>query len=370
MARIFAPYSVVPSHGRVLPVLTSAAALPGAGAALRRVRGAAGRRLVQVALLVGGLFVLGVLCGERANAAEEAPASRPFSTAVTDVTGTVGHAVPSVRNHVVEPVAERVVDPLTAQVVRPVTEDVVRPVAEDVVRPVTEDVVRPVARDVVEPVTEQIVRPVTEDVVQPVTEDVVRPVTEHVVVPVGDLVESVTEGLAEAPSQFPPVSGMPSLPGIPGLPELPELPGWTTLPVETLPVDVTPQEPGQAEAETPGSTGDGDGDRGGERAAGPASVEYGPHVADGAAVVVSAPHRAAGVGSPVVRVPAQQSPGGLPTGTLGRHSAVDNGGSRHAEPHAVASLDRAPLSLVPGATAADAADGTRDRHRDIPEFPG
>ncbi|UUU24474.1 hypothetical protein [Streptomyces sp. DSM 40750] len=431
--RIFAPYFVIPPHGRVLPVLTSAAALPGAGAALRVVRGVAGRRLVQVALLVGGLFVLGVLCGERANAAEGAPTSRPFSAAVTDVTGTVGHAVPSVGEHVVEPVAEHAVEPATEQVVRPVIEDVVgpviedvvgsvtepvlrpvtndvvqpvteqvvrpviedvvgpvtepvlrpvtndvvqpvteqvvRPVIEDVVGPVTEPVLRPVTNDVVQPVTEQVVRPVIEDVVRPVTEPVLRPVTEHVVGPVGDLVGSVTEGLAEVPTQFPPVSGMPSLPGVPGLPELPGLPGWTTLPVETLPVDVTPQEPGRTETETPGSTGDGD--RDGERAAGSASVVYGPHAADGATVVVSAPHRAAGAGdSPVVRVPAQQNPDGLPTGTLGRHSAVDNGGPRHAEPHAVASLDRAPLSLVPGATAADAADGTRDRHRDIPEFPG
>ncbi|UUU31408.1 hypothetical protein JIX56_16680 [Streptomyces sp. CA-210063] len=391
--------------------MTSAAALPGAGAALRMVRGAAGRRLVQVALLVGGLFLLGVLCGERANAAEGAPTSRPFPAAVTDVTGTVGHAVPSVGERVVAPVAEDVVDPLTEQLVRPVTEDVVqpttepvsrpvtkdvvepvteqivRPVTDDVVRPVTEDVVRPVTDDVLEPVTEQVVQPVTEQVVQPVTEQVVRPVTEgvvrpviepvlrpvteHVVGPVGDLVESVAEGLAEAPSQLPPVSGMPSLPGMPELPEPPGLPGWNTLPVEALPVDVTPREQGRAEAETPGSTVDGDSENSGERAAGPASVGYGPHAAEGVAVVVSAPHRAAGVAdSPVVRVPAQQNPGGPPTGALGHHAAVDNGGPRHAEPHAVASLDRAPLSLVPGATAADAADGTRDRHRDIPEFPG
>ncbi|MGW0840332.1 hypothetical protein ACWD26_09230 [Streptomyces sp. NPDC002787] len=225
-------------------------------------------------------------------------------------------------------------------------------------------------------VGEQVVRPVI-DVVRPVTDPASRPVTEHVVVPVGDLVESVTEGLAEAPTQFPPVSGMPSLPGEPGLPHVPELPGppeWSTLPVGIPPIDAAPQEPGRAEAETPGSTVDGDGENGGERAAGPRSGGYGPHAAYGVVVAVSdpqAPHRDAAAGdSPAVRVPAQQSPDGLPTSTLGRHSAVDNSGPRHAEPHAVASLDRAPLSLVPGATAADVADGTRDRHRDIPEFPG
>ncbi|WP_328506255.1 hypothetical protein [Streptomyces sp. NBC_00391] len=385
--------------------MTSAAALPGAGAVLRVVRGAAGRRLVQVALLVGGLFVLGVLCGERASAAEGTPTSSLLPTAVTAITGTAGHALPPVGAHVVAPVApvardvvepvtgravrpvtervarpvtervarpvtERAVQPVTEQVARPVTEDVVQPVVDPVLRPVTEHVARPVTEHVVQPAAEHVLRPVVEDVVRPVTDSVVLPVAEGVVVPVGDLVESVTEGLAGAASQLPPVSGVPSLPGIPGLP------GWTTLPVETPPVDATPLEPGRAGAERPGSTVDGDGGRNGEPASRSASVAYGPNaVAGGApaggAVAVTAPHRHVGVGgSAVVRVPAQQNPGGLPTGSLGWHSAVDNGGPRHAESYAVASPDPAPASLVPGAPATDAADGTRDRHRDIPEFPG
>lgn len=391
ISRIFAPYSAVPSHGRVLPVLTSAAALPGAGAVLRVVRGAAGRRLVQVALLVGGLFVLGVLCGERASAAEGTPTSSLLPTAVTAITGTAGHALPPVGAHVVAPVArdvaepvtgravrsttervarpvtERAVQPVTEQVARPVTEDVVQPVVDPVLRPVTEHVARPVTEHVVQPAAEHVLRPVVEDVVRPVTDSVVLPVAEGVVVPVGDLVESVTEGLA----------GATSLPGIPGLPEVPELPGWTTLPVETPPVDATPLEPGRAGAERPGSTVDVDGGRNGEPASRSASVAYGPNAvaggapASGAVAAVTAPHRHVGVGgSAVVRVPAQQNPGGLPTGSLGWHSAVDNGGPRHAESYAVASPDPAPASLVPGAPATDAADGTRDRHRDIPEFPG
>ena len=48
--------------------MTSPAVLP--GAALRVMRTAAGRRALQVALLVGGLFVLGFLCGEQAQAAD------------------------------------------------------------------------------------------------------------------------------------------------------------------------------------------------------------------------------------------------------------------------------------------------------------
>ncbi|WP_037694320.1 hypothetical protein [Streptomyces scabiei] len=395
--------------------MTPTAALPGAGAVLRMVRGTAGRRLVRVALLVGGLFVLGVLCGARASATEGAPTSPPLpaavTAAVTEVTGTADHAPPPtdepavarhmaqpVTERVVQPVAERIARPMTDRIARPVTQDVVqrvadpvslsRPVAEDVVqsvadpvsRPVTEGAVQPSAGIVVRPGVEHVVRPVTDpvssrpvagDVVQPLAEPVLRPLIEQVVVPVGDLVESVTEGLAGVRSQLPPVPGVPSLPGVPGLPELPGLPAWTTLPVESLPVVVTPQEPGRAGAERPGSAVDSDSGSGGERASGPASVVYGPDAAVGGAVAVSALRRAAGAGdAPVVRVPAQHSPDGLPTSALRRHSTVDNGGPRHAEPQAAASLDRAPLSLVPGVPAADAVNGTRDRHRDIPEFPG
>ncbi|MDX3842821.1 hypothetical protein [Streptomyces europaeiscabiei] len=393
--------------------MTSTAALPGADAVLRMVRGTAGRCPVRVALLVGGLFVLGVLCGARASATEGTPTSPPLPAAVTaaatEVTGTAAHAPqttdePAVARHTVQrhmgrPVTERVVRPVTDRVARPVTEDVVervadpvslsRPVAEDVVqsvadpvsRPVTEGAVQPGAGIVVRPGVEDVVRPVidpvslsrpvAEDVLRPLAESVLRPVIEHVVVPVGDLVESVTEGLAGVRSQLPPVTGVPSLPGMPGLPEVPELPAWTTLPVGSLPVVVTPQEPGRAGAERPGSTVDGDSVSGRERASGPASVVYGPDAAVGGAVAVSALHRDAGAGdAPVVRVPAQHSPDGLPTSALGLHSTVDNGGPRHAEPQAAASPDRAPLSLVPGAPAADVANGTRDRHGDIPEFPG
>ncbi|MDT0570445.1 hypothetical protein RM704_23760 [Streptomyces sp. DSM 3412] len=406
--------------------MTPATALHGAGAALRMARVAAGGRLVRVALLVGGLFVLGVLCGERASAADGTPDARPLLTAVTQhvvrplteqaagpvddtavqpvtdslprrasdpdspaVTDPGSRPVTDpgsrpVTEHLVRPVTEHVVRPVTGHAVRPVTDRAVRPVTGQVVRPgagrtvesVVEGVVRPVTESVVRPVTEGVIGPVTEGVVVPVTEGVVVPVTEGVVVPVGDLVESVTEGLDGVTSQLPPGS-LPSLPGVPGLPQspgLPQLPEWTTLPVESLPVGAVPQESGPTEAERPGPASEGADGRDVGRATGPASVAYGPKAEVGGTAGVRAPHRTvadvdAG-GAPGVRVPAQQNPDGLPTGTLGRHSAVDNGGPRHAEPHAVAALPPAPLSLVPGAPAADAADGTRDRQRDIPEFPG
>ncbi|NEA62317.1 hypothetical protein [Streptomyces sp. SID12488] len=45
-------------------------------AVLRVTRTAAGRRALRVAVLVGGLFGFGFLCGERAHAAEDAPLVR------------------------------------------------------------------------------------------------------------------------------------------------------------------------------------------------------------------------------------------------------------------------------------------------------
>ncbi|MEU6364693.1 hypothetical protein ABZ876_02840 [Streptomyces sp. NPDC046931] len=93
-------------------------------------------------------------------------------------------------------------------------------------------------------------------------------------------------------------------------------------------------------------------------------------VADGASGQYA--HRALRLPRPV-HTPPQQSPDGAPNGVFGvfnAQSAGDDGAPRHGDGHAVASNHRAPLRLLPGATAVVTADGTRDRHRDIPEFPG
>ncbi|MEH0625566.1 hypothetical protein [Streptomyces stelliscabiei] len=374
--------------------MTAAAPLPGAGAVPRvtcGTRGAAGRRAVRVGLLVGGLFALGVLWGARASAADEgAPGVSSLPAAVTaagTTTGTdrvvrpVGESTarpvteadtPSIEGTAAlterpVPLTERPVPlterpvPLTERIARPVMADVAQPVTDPVLRPVTEHAVQPVAERFAQPATEHVVRQIADDLVQPGVEAVVRPVVDDVVQPV---VPPVLRPVTEGPS------AVPSLPTVPGLPE-PS--GWTTSPVEAPPADVTPREPGRAVAGNPGSTVDGDGGSGsgGERDSVPPSVAFGPTGVVSGSVIVSAPRRDAGVGdAPVVRGPAHRSPGGLPTGSLGRHSAVDNGGPRHVEASTVASLGRAPLSVVPGAPAADVPDGVRDRDRDIPEFPG
>ncbi|MEU3842393.1 hypothetical protein AB0E88_20480 [Streptomyces sp. NPDC028635] len=53
------------------------------GAAVRVVRAVAGRRVLQAALLLGGLFVLGLLCGQRAQAAEPVPTAPATQTKAT-----------------------------------------------------------------------------------------------------------------------------------------------------------------------------------------------------------------------------------------------------------------------------------------------
>ena len=91
------------------------AALP--GAALRVMRTAVGRRVrqrvLQVALLVGGLFVLGVVFGGQAQAAEgsSVPAQpvhlgKPGIPVVTSVVKSVPVLVPETTAQVVQPVAD------------------------------------------------------------------------------------------------------------------------------------------------------------------------------------------------------------------------------------------------------------------------
>ncbi|MFJ7047456.1 hypothetical protein ACIQVC_29245 [Streptomyces sp. NPDC101112] len=344
--------------------------------------------MVRLLLVVGGLFVLGILCGGRASAAEGATTSAAVDTsALAQRSGDTGPVeTTGVVDDVVTSAGGQIVETVTPDAVRPVVREAVRSVAREVARPVAREVVRPVTRVAVRPVPERVVRPVSRDVVHPapVVDGVLRPVTEDVLRPVGDVVGAVAGGPGDAAS-FPPEAQMPSwpegsgwpgvpewpdaaeLPDVPELPQLPGVPAWPALPGETLPVEVTPREPGAVRPEEAGQDVDG----GRERHVGPVRVVHGPFAGDGDMAAVAAPHRDAGAGDVRVgRTVEPQAPDGVPTGALGGHSAVDNGGPRHAEPHAVTSLHRAPLSLAPGATAADVADGTRERHRDIPEFPG
>jgi hypothetical protein len=72
----------------------------------------------------------------------------------------------------------------------------------------------------------------------------------------------------------------------------------------------------------------------------------------------------------LTQAPSHRAPDGDPADLFGSQSLADGGTPRHGDGQAIALDHRAPLRLVPGAVAVHAADGTRDRHRDITEFPG
>ncbi|MDH6607837.1 hypothetical protein M2164_003472 [Streptomyces sp. SAI-208] len=329
--------------------MTWSAAFP--GVAVRVLRAAVGRRALQVGLLVGGLFVLGFLCGEQAQAADgtgELPGT------------TVGQSVnlPSAPTATGTD-ADRNPDPDPAKHGTP---DPVAPEAGNV-------------DTVTHPSDDTVLRPVTEDVIGAVTDGVVRPVGD-LVAPVGNLVETVTTGLTETvgiPAQptlpewpsFPESPSWPTLPTVPGAPTVPGLPGT---PVETLPVPApatsAPQQPQSGEQTVESPAGDKGSAHGG--------AVYGPRFAGHATVAGGAvrgpAHRTNSTST--AHAPAQQAPSDNPGGVLGGKSAVDNGSSRHGDAHAITPGHRAPLRLVPGAAASVEGAGTRDRHRDIPVFPG
>ncbi|MFE2602546.1 hypothetical protein ACFXDI_04195 [Streptomyces mirabilis] len=319
-----------------------AAELPLAGAALRMThmtRTVAGRRALRLALLVAGLFALGLLCGERAHAADGL-----VSTAPTVPTVPTGSSVRLVKPGAPLPVAHSV-----AHTVTRVTDTVTRThVADTVAHADVTDTVAQVG-DTVTRVTDTV-------------RHVVRPAADSVVRPVGDLVETVTGELGQAPPKT-----LPSLPSLPSPPSLPELPGPPSPPGAGGQVPSAgsgPQHSGAGAVPSSSRAVVRHGDAG---TVGP--TYYGPARlgTDTAGVAVRGEHRGVAPRSG----PDRQAPPGDPTGAPGGQAAVDSGTPRHGDPHAVVTPShRAPLRLVPGAPAAVTAAGTRDRYRDIPLFPG
>ncbi|MFF4572347.1 hypothetical protein [Streptomyces sp. NPDC001410] len=252
------------------------------GTAVRVLRTAAGRRALQLALLVGGLFLLGFLCGEQAQAAERTP--------VTSVVPVTGH------------------------------------------------------------------------------EDTVRTVTERVVTPVRKVVRTTSQALEETRAQ---ARALPAAPSVP-LPKLPEVPEVSVPPVYPLPAPVTP-EPG-ADGHDSAAPAAGKADRPGAEARTAVSAPsqtamYGPDFTLPAQAPQALTHTPVHRAAAAVDAPAQPAPTGDPDGVLGKQAA-DGTATRHGDAYAVTRDGRAPLRLLPGTTARVDAPGTRERHRDIPVFPG
>lgn len=360
-------------------------------------RTAAGRRALQVVLLVSGLFVLGFLCGEQAHAAEgvlatssseavpAAPAGvvRASSTSdtaatVTRLTNTSGATVGRLTNasaallaqaHDAAPAARSKPDTPSAREPRP------RPDAPDKPKPTAPVAPAPAPaptdpKPVPNPETSLATRGAAGQVLAPSAGELVRSVGDRVVQPVHGLAETVTAGLGSVTAQIPPLSSLPSptgLPGSPSMPGLPTLPGFISSPGRILPAPVA-QEPQPGVAGHSGTEGAVDDRRSAAAASGTA---YGPRfvvdvTAGDATAVQGGGRRAAGAGY----APAQPAPDGDPAGVPANRAAVDNGTSRHGDAHAVSVNPRRFVRLVRGVAVGAAAAGTRDRHRDIPVFPG
>ncbi|MDI9831681.1 hypothetical protein [Streptomyces sp. KAU_LT] len=269
-------------------------------------------RVLQLVLLVGGLFVLGLLCGERAEAAESAGDKVPLSAVSGEVAPPATSVVPPVR-------------------------DLVRTVTEDLTRDVTRDVTRTVEQTVSGVLTE------------------------------------VRKELPPPPA--PPVtSPAPILPDLPGVPDRPDVTGRPALPApgDTAPAPKpAAEEPGDHRDRT-ARTGEGStgayGPWGDPRGARPLAAGIGTG-ADGTAsgamdAVAAQPDARFGYG------PVRQGPADDPAGVPGNRSSGDNNGPRCADAHAVSvEYGRIPVRLVPGAAVRVEADETRDRYGDVPVSP-
>lgn len=323
-------------------------------------RAAAGWRAVRLALLVGAVFVLGVLCGERARAADGGPAEGTSSTV-----GSVTVGAPTVGSVTVGSMVS------TGSGTAP-----------DSNGPASVIEALPVPRpDVAGPT-------------RPPAGTMVRSVDERVVRPVGELVGTVTDRLDEAtPGQLPALPALPSLPALPALPTLPgpgqpaplpELPHPPGAPEQPLPGPSTSAPRPDASAPSPDTPGEDEpkGPDGPSGTPGPVAgpVAHGPELAR----AVGATHddhghrpardavRGAVQAGGTAPAPAPHAPGapaGQPDGTTGNRSAVDHGTPRHGDACTVTAHHRPPLRLVPGAAERAGATGARDPYRDVPVSP-
>ncbi|MEU9590081.1 hypothetical protein AB0D84_10190 [Streptomyces sp. NPDC048193] len=329
----------------------SSAALP--GAALRVMRTAAGWRALRLALLVGGLFVLGAVCGERAQAAEGAPSVPEAVGRVLDVLPAErAQASPAGGTPPAAPASRpgRAAGPTVAGDLRPVTGLVVRTVTDQVVRPVG---------DVVGAVTEEL--GAAARVAVPPLEALPKPPSEP--------------SLPALPSPPPPSSTPPDVSGLPGLPDRPglsELPGRPVPPARDAgPATAPPTAPDVHAAEA--DSDDGAAASAGAAAGGPAdvpAVAYGPALDGDGGARFTAHDDARGVTSgPPVPAPAHRAPAGGADGALGAGTGADGGMTRHGDVHALAPHHPAPVRLVPGAVAHADAPEPREPYRDVPVSP-
>ncbi|MFE7860522.1 hypothetical protein [Streptomyces sp. NPDC057403] len=362
--------------------MTWPAALP--AAALRVMRSAAGRRALQVMVLVGGLFALGFLCGEQAHAADEVPgtsssAPGPVVGRLVTAPAALVHALTTAPGRLEAGTPGKPQPHAPAGHGRPGPS--ARPGQSDSAQPRPKPKPRPAPPAEADHAETGRAAPGTPGgsatpargtagvvpVLGSVAGDVVQSVDDTVLRPVGDLVVTVTGGLAEATAPItglPQLPPLPSVPSLPGTPSLPSLPGLPSVPGRTLPAPAPVTQPdGPGHAAVAGQAS-------GERRSAARGATYGPRF-DEAGGAAHAPARGDGrrAAGGAGYAPVPQAPGGDPTGVLGNRSAVDSGTPRHGDAQAVALGHRGPQRMLSGVAARAHGDATRDSHRDIPVSP-
>ncbi|MGW7661502.1 hypothetical protein [Streptomyces sp. NPDC054756] len=275
-------------------------------------------RVLQLVLLVGGLFVLGLLCGERAEAAEGAGGKAPLAT---------------------------------VSLTRDVTRDVTRTVEQTVSGVLTE---------------------VRKELPPPPAPPVTSPAPTPTPPGMPDWPGVEVPGLPDPPAAEPP--SLPEVPDLPGVPDRPDVPGLPALPApgDTAPAAKPAAEEPRDHPDRTARTGEGStgayGPWGDPRGARPLAAGVGTG-ADGTAsgamdAVAAQPDARFGYG------PVRQGPTDDPAGVPGNRSSGDNNGPRCADAHAVSvEYGRIPVRLVPGAAVRAEADETRDRYGDVPVSP-
>ncbi|MFF8655219.1 hypothetical protein [Streptomyces huasconensis] len=198
--------------------------------------------------------------------------------------------------------------------------------------------------------------------------------------PVDEVVDDVTGALRETPPPArwvpgPPLPPTPPLPGSgdgagPGRDADPA-PGATPAPTPTPLPEPAPEPASEPASEGGARDGDGSGpgrEHRAERSAGAwAESPY--------AAVYGLPGYRADAHSGADEAMGEHGAGHVPLpfapgGSLGNATAVDGNTSRHGDQHAAALDSRAPVRLLAGPGRPAASAPIRDRHRDIPEFPG
>ncbi|MET9546724.1 hypothetical protein ABZY36_15625 [Streptomyces sp. NPDC006627] len=349
--------------------MTPASAAAPSGAAVRLAYTVTGRRVLRVALVLGGLLgllVLGLLFGERAQAVEGVP-SRPLEGGQS---APSAEPVPIARHSGGAAVTESITAPAATEAAAE-TEAATEAAVET--EAATEAAVETEAASEAAAAAEPATKPVTRAAALRYSiEPVVKPEVPRTELPAGKAVDDVTDALREKTP--PPARWIPE-PQLPGIGDGGvgdgEGPGRDADPAPAPGATPAPMPAPEAASEG-GARGD-DGSASGPKRR--AERSAGPRAESPYATAAWLPgHRVgarSGSGKAVGEYGAGHTPSpAAPGGRLGNATAVDGNASRHGDQCAAAPDSRAPVRLLAGpGRPADCAP-IRDRHRDIPEFPG